>query len=102
MSERVNHPTAYSPVFEFMSGVLLLLASLLARGGQPVDYKTPFSFHRLVIWRLGHQRECKMFPRSFISRVQLQIQQDEYAEPHAQEQTEQWKRQQPKVAGQGY
>lgn len=44
MSDRVNHPTAYSPVFEFILRVLLFLARLLAQGGQHVDYKGLFNF----------------------------------------------------------
>jgi hypothetical protein len=39
MSERVNQPTAYSPVFEFMFSVVLFLSRLLAHGGPHVDYK---------------------------------------------------------------
>jgi hypothetical protein len=41
MSDRVNHPTAYSPVFEFMFSVVVFLSSLLAQAGEHVDYKGP-------------------------------------------------------------
>jgi hypothetical protein len=47
MSERVKHPTPYSQVFEFMFSVVLFLASLLAHGGQHVDYKGISGFQRL-------------------------------------------------------
>ncbi len=43
MSDRVNHPTAYSPVFEFMFSVVVFLSSFLAQAGEHVDYKGPQS-----------------------------------------------------------
>jgi hypothetical protein len=43
MSDKVNHPTAYSPVFEFMFTVVVFVSSLLAQAGEHVDYKGPES-----------------------------------------------------------
>ena len=60
MSERVNHPTAYSPAFEFMFSLVLFVASLLAQGSQHVDYKRRFGFQRLNAWPLFYEKRERM------------------------------------------